>query len=426
MQTAIRLRRIGAKETMAEPLHVDRESARRFLVARHVLSPARSLKGGPDAVLEVVRRLGSLQFDPLSVAGRNHDLVLHARVADHDPAWTESLLYERRVLFETQNKGLSLLPIEELPWYRAWWVQDPQYPEILRDNEELTAQVLERLQVDGPLSALDFKSGRTQNWFGTNMSLANAVLDALWNTGQVALARREGNRRYFDLTERIYPHRLLDQDVAYRDQMRHKLRSRFQAHGLLGIISPAMVGLGPGRPDPNHPEIPSRADLREELIEMGEIVPVHIDGVKSVRYVMGYEVEALLNPPPSEPSVSFLAPLDPLIWDTTFLSKLWDYDYVWEVYLRPEKRRYGYYVLPMLFGERFVGKIEPRIDRTEGRVRILSLHWEARFDPAETNGFIPAMRLALADYLRFARANELVWSEHLRTEQSLFSISSSE
>src|ERR671924_1106864 len=90
--------------------------ARRFLVARQLLAPARSLEGGPDAVLEVFRRLGSIQFDPIAVAGRSHDLVLHARVADYEPAWCD-VLYERREIFEAYNKGLSFVPASEFPWF---------------------------------------------------------------------------------------------------------------------------------------------------------------------------------------------------------------------------------------------------------------------------------------------------------------------
>jgi len=95
-------------------MDVAAEAARRFLVTRQLLAPARSVEGGPDGVLEIFRRLGSIQFDPLSVAGRNHDLVLHARVAGYDPAWCDAL-YERRELFEVYNKGLSLYPHERLP-----------------------------------------------------------------------------------------------------------------------------------------------------------------------------------------------------------------------------------------------------------------------------------------------------------------------
>jgi uncharacterized protein YcaQ len=147
------------------PVKVTAEAARRFLVAHHLLAPARSLEGGPDAVLEVFRRFGSIQFDPLAVAGRNHDLVLHARVADYDPAWCD-LLYERREVFEAYNKGLSLVPTSEFPWFRGTWSQNSS--RILAENREVAERVLERVRAEGPLSALDFERerGSTIDWFG--------------------------------------------------------------------------------------------------------------------------------------------------------------------------------------------------------------------------------------------------------------------
>ena len=104
-----------------DPIHVSAAGARRFLVVRHLLAPARIQAAGLDGVRAVFERLGSIQFDPLAVAGRNHDLVLHARVRDYDPAWTNELLYGSRELFEAYNKGLSLLPTSELPWHRHTW-----------------------------------------------------------------------------------------------------------------------------------------------------------------------------------------------------------------------------------------------------------------------------------------------------------------
>jgi uncharacterized protein YcaQ len=130
------------------------EAARRFLVAHHLLAPARSLEGGPDAVLEDFRWFGSIQFDPLAVAGRNHDLVLHARVADYDSAWCD-LLYERREIFEAFNKGLALVPMEEFPWFRASRSETAQ--RILAEHAEAAEQALERIRAEGPLSVLDFE-----------------------------------------------------------------------------------------------------------------------------------------------------------------------------------------------------------------------------------------------------------------------------
>jgi uncharacterized protein YcaQ len=110
-------------------MKVTADAARRFLFARQFLAPARSLEGGPKAVLEVFGRLGSIQFDPIAVAGRNHDLVLHARVAEYDPAWCDAL-YERREIFEATNKALSFVPTSEFPWFRA----DEDHPGRLSAN----------------------------------------------------------------------------------------------------------------------------------------------------------------------------------------------------------------------------------------------------------------------------------------------------
>ena len=206
-------------------MKVSAEDARRFLVARHMLAPARSLQGGPDAALEVFRRWGSVQFDPLSVAGRSHDLVLHARVAGYDPAWSDRL-YERRQIFEAYNKGLSLVLTDEYPWFRAPW--SLHLPPLLADNREVAERVVERIREDGPLSALDFERerGKEVDWFGLPTNVVRAVLEAYAVTGVLGLARRESNRRYYDLLERLLPAEVLERKVPLEEQLRHKLHSR--------------------------------------------------------------------------------------------------------------------------------------------------------------------------------------------------------
>jgi uncharacterized protein len=400
---------------------VSSEAARRFLVAHHLLAPARSLEGGPDAVLEVFRRFGSIQFDPLAVAGRNHDLVLHARVADYDPAWCD-LLYERRELFEAFNKGLALVPTEEFPWFRASLSRSA--PRILAENAEVAEQVLERIRVEGPLSSLDFERerGSTVDWFGAPTNVVRAVLEAYSVTGVLGLARREGNRRYYDLLERLLPGDVLARDVPLHEQLRHKMLSRYRAHGLLGIAGSGDVfgGLGPAKPDPGRPEHPGRTALREELVESGELVRVTVEGLRGPRFVLRDEVELLSAPPEPPASVAFLPPMDPLMWDRSLLQPLFDFDWVWEVFTPEHKRRWGYYVLPILFRDRLVGRIEPRIDRAEARVRVLGLWWDEGFRPARVEGFADAMRAALGAYLRFAGADRLEWAPHLDKEKRLF------
>jgi len=408
---------------------VTRDAARRFLVARHCLAPARSIQGGTEAVMEVVRRLGSIQLDPVAVAGRNHDLVLHARVTDYDPAWCDELLYHRRELFEAQNKALSLLPTAELPWYQISWIQSRESPRMfhaavqpvdLIANHELVTHIIARISAEGPLTALDFESERTASWFGTPMSMASAVLDRLAETGVLGVARREGNRRHFDLIERLFPADLLRREIPRREQLRHKLLSRYRAHGLLGVYGPVMARIAPAKPEPDRPELASRAELRKELVEMGEIVSVQVEGVRGPRFVIGDEFDLLMAPPEPEPSVAFLPPYDPLMWDIDFLGKLFDFEYVIELYFPEARRRWGYYVLPVLFRDRLVARIEPRINRAAGRVTVLGLWWEDGFDPHREDGFVDAMRDALRAYMRFAGATDIEWAPHLGPEEGLF------
>jgi uncharacterized protein YcaQ len=240
-----------------------------------------------------------------------------------------------------------------------------------------------------------------------------AVLEAYTVTGAIGLARREGNLRFYDLLDRLLPSDLLAEQVPEREQVRHKLLSRYRAHGLLG---PGGAG-GTFARIANPPE---RNELRNELVELGALVPVDVEGVRGKRLVLAGEVALLEAPPKPPPSVAFIAPFDALLWDTVLLASLFDFEYVWEGFFAPAKRRWGYYVLPIVFGDRFVGRIEPRIDRERACVEVLDLWWEDGFAPRSAEGFVDAMRDALRAYLRFADAGRLEWPAHLGTEKRLF------
>jgi uncharacterized protein YcaQ len=400
---------------------VTADAARRFLVARHLLVPARSIEGGRRAVLDVIRRFGSLQFDPIAVAGRTHDLALHARVAEYDPAWCEAL-YERREIFEAFNKGLSFVPTEDLPFFRAIPGYDAQ--RVLEENGVVAERVLERIRTEGPQSSADFEHvrGSTTDWFGGPTNAVKNVLEAYTLAGVLGLARREGSRRYYDLVERLLPADVLTRAIPLHEQLRHRMLSRYRAHGLLGAGGggDTFGHLGPAKPDPRRPELAGRNALREELIENGDIVPVEVEGLRGKRFVVREEVDLIEAPPEPEPSVAFLPPFDALVWDRDLLGNLFGFDYVWELFLPPAKRRWGWYVLPIVFRDRFAGRIEPRINRADGTVEMLDVWWEDDFAPGRVEGFVDAMRDAVRAYLRFADAARVEWAPHLAAEKRLF------
>ncbi len=369
-------------------------------------------------MLEVICRLGSIQFDPIAVAGRNHDLMLHARVAGYEPAWCEEL-YERKEIFEATNKALSFVPTSEFPWFRhAMGRKGPQFHNAaLADNPAVAKQVLERIRLDGPLSSQDFEhqAGATKNWFGIPENAVRSVLEAYTVTGEIGLARREGNVRYYDLLERLLPADVLAVEVPEREQVMHKLLSRYRAHGLLGAGGAGGTFARIANPD-------VRRALHKELVERGELVQVEVGGMRGKRFVVADELGELESPPEPAQSVAFIAPFDSLLWDTSLLSSLFGFEFVWEGFFKPEKRRWGYYVLPILFGDRLVGRIEPRIDRERARVEVLGVWWEDGFAPGRAAGFVDGMRDALRAYLRFAGADRLEWAPTLRTEKRLFRV----
>jgi len=404
------------------PIRITAKEARRFLVLRHGLAPPRALPARPESVLTVMERLGLLQFDPLEVTGaRNHDLVLHARIEGYRREWCDRWLYgpDRR-LFEIYNKSLNIVPIEELPHHRVSWERHLNDYEqgILHEHADVVDNILQRISAEGPLSTAAFaEHAHSIDWWWAPTRVARAVLEGLFVVGRVGISRREGNRRYYDLVERLVPKNLLEKRESFEDGMRHRLLSRFRAVGLTSPSAPAELILGTGK-------APERQRRTAELVDAGSLLPVEIEGLKGMRYAIAddrrmleYATEA---GNPHSPGVSFIAPLDPLVWDRRLLRELWDFDYLWEVYVPEHKRRYGYYVLPVLFGDRLVGRIEPRLDRAARTLRVLGISWEAWFSPRKEEGFVPAMREALRAYSALVGADRIEWMTNTSTAGRLF------
>jgi uncharacterized protein YcaQ len=403
-------------------IELSRSQARRFLVARHGLAPPRALPAHPDSVLRAIERLGVLQFDPLEVPGaRNHDLVLHARIDGYRREWCDRWLYgPDRQLFEIYNKSLNIVPIAELPHYSYSWTRYVErYSDgVLREHADVVADILAELEARGPLTTADFAHhSYSVDWWWAPTRAARAILEALFVVGRVGIARREGNRRYYDLTERLVPADVLARREPEGEAQLHRLLSRFRAVGLTTPQANAEVIVGTGY-------AADRQRLTAELVERGALVPVQVERIRGIRYAIAAELP-LLEAASSDgdsggPGAAFLAPLDPFMWDRGLARQLFEFDYIWEVYVPEHKRRFGYYVLPILFGDRLVGRIEPRLDRSTRTLRILGVWWQDGFSPRREEGLVPAMRAALRAYARFVSATSVDWAPQTGGAARLF------
>ena len=299
------------------------------------------MPAAPEGVLSVVERLAVLQFDPLEVPGaRNHDLVLHARIRDYRRGWCEQWLYgPDRLLFEIYNKSLNMVPIEELPHYRLTWARYGAYygEGILREHADVAADILATIEARGPLTTADFAHhSHSVDWWWAPTRASRAILEALFVSGRVGIARREGNRRYYDLIERLVPAEILARTETDELAAKHRLLSRYRSIGLSRPTAgnDVMIGTGLG---------PERTGHTLEMVEAGVLVPVRVEGHKQLLYAPAAERPALAAAehagPIADPRVTFLAALDPLMWDRGLVRQLFGFEYLWEVYVPEPKRR---------------------------------------------------------------------------------------
>ncbi len=363
-----------------EPAH-----ARRFLLAHQRLLPPRSLRGR-DSVTRLLRHLGCIQYDPIDIVGRNPDLVLQSRVVGHRPDALDRLLHVEHEAIVVWDKMAAIALAEDWPSFarhRARMVAQhgrPDSPEM-----QVAPYVLEEIRRRGPLSSRDIEHDATVDWWwGRKKRLVGASLEILSAMGIVLVHHRVRSERHFDLAERVLPPDILGapdphpRDEDYEDW--HVLRR-------IGSL-----GLAPGSGAPEYwwgimgvKGTAARARVLGRLAERGDIVPVDVDGAAGRRFFVRAAdlgaLEAAGDGVAGGGRAAFVAPLDNLTWDRELLRQVFAFDYCWEVYKPRETRSFGYYVLPVLYQDRFVARVEPVFDKKEKTLGIAGWWWERGVRP---------------------------------------------
>jgi uncharacterized protein YcaQ len=350
---------------------ISRETARRFLILRQGFLQGRR---GKDGALKAINRLECIQTDPISVVHRNQHLVLHNRVRDYKPSHLEELLYKDRLVFEYWCNGKSIIPIEDFPYFRYRMknpsqFHSPFYERIKARREELKeaiSYVLSEIEKYGPLSAQEVdQKGKIKR------KAATSVLNLLWDCGDIMVHHLEGNRRYYDLAEHMVGPNTDVETPSREEYERFMIEKYMRANGFIDTRD-WRFGWLPLK-------VFQRKMLIKELVENHRLIPVKIEGVKHVYYFLEEYLRLLEgSDEPIGKGVYFIAPLDNLIWNRRMILEIFDFNYAWEVYKVPEKRVYGYYVMPILYGGRFIGRLDPKLDRQNKKMIINSLLLEKK------------------------------------------------
>lgn len=344
--------------------------ARRFLIRRQGFKAYASPFAGLAGVREAISALGAVQIDPINPFSRNHDHVLYSRVAGYSPVMLDRLLYDERFCFEYYCNALCVLPMAEYPYFAYRMHMEQASYQWSPELAAARVAVLDKIKEEGSFLSRDMRSNqRTAGWWDggeATSKVEKVALDILHYTGQVMIAARQNGQRRYDLPERIVPEGLLQQRVHEGEWREFMVEKFIRSYGL----SQARLF----RFGWTAPKSQAKATLKG-LICRGNVVEVNIEGVKRIYYCHRDDLPSLTAdlPLPEAEHAVFVAPLDNFLWDRDRLLDLFSFHYRWEVYTPPAKRSYGYYVLPVLYGENLVGRIELKAQREKAQLQVVNL-----------------------------------------------------
>ena len=377
------------------PIHISRKQAARLLAHYHFT---------PTDLPGVFEHLGTVQYDPLNPVGRNPDLVLQARIPGYKVDDWQKAAYSDRLIYDSWDKMACLVPISD--WPMRALIREKFRPyhdrEILQRDPEGVAIILKALDEQGPLSSLEFED-KTRvgegSWYGNTRM--KRLLRSMWACGMLVTHHRQNGRHYYDRPERVIPSQhlmiepLRDEEAYYR----WILMKRYQAVGILRPSAETAVWCACG-------EAPKRKLALEQLVEAGLLTPLRI-GDTSIPYYIPTNALSLLDQPTANPRVIFLGPLDSFLWDRKATLQIFQFDYIWEVYKPLEQRKWGYYVLPVFYGDRFIARIDSRLEK--GVWTIAQWWWEEGITPDAAT--LEALRTSAEAFARYLRADDIVVQE---------------
>jgi uncharacterized protein YcaQ len=393
-------------------VEISRQTARRFILGRQGLWPGRRWRGmaGTETAMRTAEHV---QLDPLAIMARAQDLMLHSRVIDYRPDDWARLTYEKRKFFDWGG-WLAVRPIEELPYWRNLMRREKDnghWREVELEHHETIVEMRRELRERGAIANRDFSMAtrkRTDDYRGRKDSAL--ALYYLWRIGDAMVHHRERFERVYAPTEAIAPARLLEpaSDAETNDFM---WRKHVAFEGISSFTGPTYTIQGKGQPA-------AAMAWRTRALEDGELIELTVEGWRGPRWALAADSADIATvaagrvpqgwrqkDATSAQEATFLSPLDP-VSARKRAKPLFDFDYIWEVYTPAPKRKFGYYALPVLWGDRLVARFDGRLERGTSTFAILGL-WLEDEALATDDAFTEAFALGVERMRRFLDAEML-------------------
>jgi len=334
---------------------------------------------GKQGVLDFIRQTGCIQYDPIDICGKNSELTLQSRVKGFTKAMLDELLYKDRLLLDYPDKNTSIILTEDWPYFRrdrqSARRRASEHPELLK----LMDHALDFIRANGVVSPDDLKLESDFKWrafivWSSGKNLSASVIEQLYGAGELVIHHKNGSRKFFDLAERHIPQSLLAAPEPLPDEPDYRKWFALRRIGAIGLLwrRPSDVWwYGTKAEDRNR--------LFSSLTDDGSIMPVAVEGMNDAFYFRSEDkplLDFVLANPELKPRCELIAPLDCFMWDRKLIKTLFGFDYSWEIYTPVVKRKYGHYVLPLLLGENFIGRVEAVVERQTKTLAVRNIWYE--------------------------------------------------
>lgn len=352
------------------------------------LGSASPFSTGVEGALQAISHLGYVQIDTLSVIERAHHHVLWNRVQDYDPASLNHLVAEKKI-FEYWFHAAAYLPMRDyrfaLPRMTAIRNGESRY--FCNGDSRLMNEILARIRSEGALRMRDLEMGNTSSGSWWSTAPGRRAVETLFMRGDLMVSERRGGEKRFDLAERCLPTDLDRSIPDCREYAAHLFDTTLRAHGVFTSTQLLHLRTGKALRAAMH-------DVVGERIDSG--IVQKLPGIGSTHLFV--DSAALERAPAPHPAVTILSPFDNLIIHRDRLGALFDFDYRIECYTAAHKRTFGYFCLPVLFGDTLVGRIDCKAHRAESRFEVISMHWESAIDQDE---ILPHLARELQRFAKF-------------------------
>ncbi len=380
------------------------EQARHFILLKHGLLDKHKFTG-KQGVCDYIRQAGCIQFDPIDVCGKNTELTLQSRVKGFTKEMLYQLLYDDRKLIDYFDKNLAIFCVEDWKYFSRIRQHHNNNGRNRDQVDSVAEDVKSILKQKGYACSRDIPMNETVDWYWSPTTLSRAVLETLYFRGDLIIHHKEGTIKHYALPEDYISADILnaeDPNKTADDFLQWQIRRRIGSVGALwNKPSDAWLGIGGLKSE-------SRNKSFQALLEEKEILEFQVEGIKTPLYCLS-EDEALLERVLTEKAfterIELIAPLDNFMWDRRLIQQLFDFEYTWEIYTPASKRKYGYYVLPVLAGNRFAGRIEAVADKKNKTLIVRNLWLEDGFKGGK--GFRNKLERRLMQFAQFNQCDRV-------------------